>query len=206
MSAPTSRSRTRRRRWRCRSRTIARARSAPPTRSGYDDGRLHSTNTDVEGFTANLDAAVPGWDSAPDEAVVLGAGGSARAVVYGLIERGFGASTWSTARRSVPQALRARFGAAVQPAHWSRAAASARPRRAPGQHHLARHDRPAAARHRSRAAAAPMPWSPTWSMRRWKRRCWRPPAPAASPPPTGSACCCIRRCGASSCGSACARR
>ena len=31
----------------------------------YDSGRLLSTNTDVEGFTANLDAAVPGWDSAP---------------------------------------------------------------------------------------------------------------------------------------------
>ena len=26
-----------------------------------DGGRLHSTNTDVEGFTANLDAAVPDW-------------------------------------------------------------------------------------------------------------------------------------------------
>ena len=52
-------------------------------------GRLHSTNTDVEGFTANLNACVPGWDNGADEAIVLGAGGSARAVVYGLIERGF---------------------------------------------------------------------------------------------------------------------
>ena len=29
----------------------------------YDDGDLHSTNTDVEGFTDNLDACVPGWDT-----------------------------------------------------------------------------------------------------------------------------------------------
>ena len=45
----------------------------------YDSGRLLSTNTDVEGFTANLDACVPGWEKRAGEAVVLGAGGSARA-------------------------------------------------------------------------------------------------------------------------------
>ena len=49
---------------------------------------MKSTNTDVEGFLANLDDAAPGWDRARD-AVVLGAGGAARAVVFGLIERGF---------------------------------------------------------------------------------------------------------------------
>ena len=53
-----------------------------------DHGQLHSTNTDVEGFTANLDVSVPGWDAHTDEAVVLGAGGGARAIVCGLIERG----------------------------------------------------------------------------------------------------------------------
>lgn len=30
----------------------------------YENGRLQSTNTDVEGFTANLDAAVPDLDQA----------------------------------------------------------------------------------------------------------------------------------------------
>ena len=53
-----------------------------------DGGRLRSTNTDVEGFIANLDATVPGWDRALQRAVVLGAGGAARAVVFGLLERG----------------------------------------------------------------------------------------------------------------------
>src|SRR6185437_9357851 len=28
----------------------------------YDDGTLRSTNTDVEGFLANLDVSAPGWD------------------------------------------------------------------------------------------------------------------------------------------------
>jgi shikimate dehydrogenase len=53
----------------------------------YDDGTLRATNTDVEGFLANLDAATPGWDRGLESAVVLGAGGAARAVVFALITR-----------------------------------------------------------------------------------------------------------------------
>ena len=82
-------------------------------------GHLHSTNTDVEGFTANLDASVPGWDDALDEAVVLGAGGSARAVVYGLIERGCGRIHVVNRTPERAEALRQRFGEAVRAAHWS---------------------------------------------------------------------------------------
>jgi shikimate dehydrogenase len=83
------------------------------------DGELHSTNTDVEGFTANLDASVPGWDEGTDEAIVLGAGGSARAIVYGLIERGFAKINVVNRTPERAEALRDRFGAAVQIAHWS---------------------------------------------------------------------------------------
>ena len=53
----------------------------------FADGELCSTNTDVEGFINNLDACAPGWDKCED-ALVLGAGGAARAVVFGLLERG----------------------------------------------------------------------------------------------------------------------
>jgi shikimate dehydrogenase len=84
-----------------------------------DGGRLLSTNTDVEGFTNNLDAAVPDWDRRLAEAVVLGAGGSARAVVYGLIERGFARIHVVNRTFDRAQSLRERFGAAVQPANWS---------------------------------------------------------------------------------------
>jgi shikimate dehydrogenase len=84
----------------------------------YDSGRLYSTNTDVEGFTANLDAAVPGWTKQVDEAIVLGAGGSARAVIYGLIERDVGKINVVNRTAERAEALRARFGPAVQPAHW----------------------------------------------------------------------------------------
>jgi shikimate dehydrogenase len=85
----------------------------------FDGGQLLSTNTDVEGFTANLDAAVPDWDRGLEEAVVLGAGGSARAVVYGLIERECDRVHLVNRTPGRAEALAARFGPAVQPANWS---------------------------------------------------------------------------------------
>lgn len=52
------------------------------------EGKVHSTNTDGHGFTANLDARCAGWDS-HDAAVILGAGGASRAVIQALRDRGF---------------------------------------------------------------------------------------------------------------------
>jgi shikimate dehydrogenase len=54
----------------------------------YDGNELCGDNTDVHGFLANLDDAAPGWDARLEKAVVLGAGGAARAVVLALIRRG----------------------------------------------------------------------------------------------------------------------
>lgn len=54
-----------------------------------ETGRLHGGNTDRHGFVANLDDRAAGWDERPGRAVVLGAGGAARAVVDGLLSRGF---------------------------------------------------------------------------------------------------------------------
>ncbi|MEP6639435.1 MAG: shikimate dehydrogenase [Chloroflexota bacterium] len=50
--------------------------------------RLIGHNTDVPGFKVALDGLV-GKQKMPRQAVVLGAGGGARAVVYGLITEGF---------------------------------------------------------------------------------------------------------------------
>ena len=52
------------------------------------DGRLYGTNTDVFGFTENLKAHVPDFDFSLGPALVLGAGGAARAVVQGLLMEG----------------------------------------------------------------------------------------------------------------------
>jgi shikimate dehydrogenase len=51
--------------------------------------RLIGHNTDVAGFRVALDRLV-GQQKMPKAAVILGAGGGARAVVYGLISEGFG--------------------------------------------------------------------------------------------------------------------
>ncbi len=85
----------------------------------FENGELCSTNTDVEGFINNLDASAPGWDRA-GEALVLGAGGSARGVVFGLIERGI--KTVHLANRTVDRAsaLAETFGASVQPVGWDK--------------------------------------------------------------------------------------
>jgi shikimate dehydrogenase len=84
----------------------------------YEGGELRSTNTDIEGFINNLDACAAGWDTAAEEALVLGAGGSSRAVVFGLIERGV--KRVHLANRTVERAraLADQFGAKVHPVSW----------------------------------------------------------------------------------------
>jgi shikimate dehydrogenase len=86
----------------------------------YDQGELRSTNTDVEGFINNLDACAPGWDMAED-ALVLGAGGSARAVLFGLIERGIKRVHLVNRTMARARALADQFGATVLPAAWDAA-------------------------------------------------------------------------------------
>ncbi|SFN61688.1 shikimate dehydrogenase [Bradyrhizobium sp. Ghvi] len=81
------------------------------------DGELRSTNTDVEGFLGNLDASAPGWDEA-GEALVLGAGGASRAVVFGLLERGFGRVHLANRTLARAEALATQFGPNVQTLPW----------------------------------------------------------------------------------------
>lgn len=52
------------------------------------DGSLEGRNTDVYGFCENLRDGAPDWQPTRGPAVVLGAGGAARAVVAALIEMG----------------------------------------------------------------------------------------------------------------------
>jgi shikimate dehydrogenase len=83
----------------------------------YEGGALRSTNTDIEGFINNLDACAPGWDGVED-ALVLGAGGSSRAVVFGLIERGIERVYLANRTIERARALADQFGASVHPVAW----------------------------------------------------------------------------------------
>ncbi len=53
-----------------------------------DDGGARGTNTDAFGFVESLRTRVPGWSGAAGPAVVLGAGGAARAIAAALQDDG----------------------------------------------------------------------------------------------------------------------
>ncbi|HTO84739.1 MAG TPA: shikimate dehydrogenase [Methylomirabilota bacterium] len=52
------------------------------------DGTLEGRNTDGFGFSENLRDALPGWSAVTGPAVLLGAGGAARAVAVALLDAG----------------------------------------------------------------------------------------------------------------------
>jgi len=89
-----------------------------------DNGVLRSTNTDVEGFLDNLDARAPGWDRGVDKAVVLGAGGAARAVIHGLLARGIERIVIANRTLSRAETLHQIFGGRVDVARSDEVGAS----------------------------------------------------------------------------------
>ncbi len=84
-------------------------------RRWHKDGRLYGANTDVHGFLANLNRSQPNWDAQTTTALVIGAGGAARAVIYGLLERNV--PNVIVANRTLARAkeLAAHFGEKVMP-------------------------------------------------------------------------------------------
>jgi shikimate dehydrogenase len=83
------------------------------------DGRLWGDNTDVAGFLANLDEATPGWGERKKLAVVVGAGGAARGIVYALLSRGFEQVAIVNRTHARAEALAAHFGGSTTAAPWA---------------------------------------------------------------------------------------
>ena len=77
-----------------------------------ENGTLRGGNTDAEGFLANLDDRSPGWDTGRS-ALVLGAGGAARAVVHALQTREFNDIRIVNRTKARAQELADHFGAGV---------------------------------------------------------------------------------------------
>jgi shikimate dehydrogenase len=82
-----------------------------------ENGLLCGGNTDAYGFAAHLDETVPGWDGAR-RAVVLGAGGAARAILFALLDRKIPGVTLVNRTRDRAQELAVRFGKPVTAAGW----------------------------------------------------------------------------------------
>ena len=83
------------------------------------DGLLWGDNTDVAGFLANMDESAPGWAGQAKLAVVIGAGGAARAIIYALKSRGFARIAVVNRTQSRAEALAAHFGGPTRATPWS---------------------------------------------------------------------------------------
>jgi shikimate dehydrogenase len=86
------------------------------------DGTLRGGNSDAFGFIANLHAEVPDWRAAAAPAVVLGAGGAARAIVAALLADGVGELRLVNRHSARAETIAAAFGEQVQIVPWERRA------------------------------------------------------------------------------------
>jgi len=84
------------------------------------DGTLCGWNTDIEGFAQSLTSALPGWSITGEQAVVIGAGGAARAVVAALQKLGAAEIIVVNRTPDRTQALATALGQSVQPRPWER--------------------------------------------------------------------------------------
>jgi shikimate dehydrogenase len=83
------------------------------------DGSLTGKNYDGFGFIASLHAAAPHWKANAAAAVVIGAGGGARAIVAGLMDAGAKEIRLFNRTQDRARALAADFGAPVEAHPWA---------------------------------------------------------------------------------------
>jgi len=85
------------------------------------DGTIHADNTDGYGFIENLRQGAPDWDPKAGPAVVLGAGGAARAVVASLLDVGVPEILITNRTRARADRLREDFGTRLTVVDWVQA-------------------------------------------------------------------------------------
>lgn len=83
------------------------------------DGRLAGSNTDGFGFLENLRQGAPRWRAAAAPAVVLGAGGAARAVIAALLDAGVPEIRLLNRTAARAAALAGELGGAIAVSDWS---------------------------------------------------------------------------------------
>jgi shikimate dehydrogenase len=76
-------------------------------------------NTDTYGFMTHLGQSAPGWDEQDAPVALFGAGGAARAIVYGFLEAGVGRVRLINRTPARAEALIAHFGSRVESWAWS---------------------------------------------------------------------------------------
>lgn len=88
----------------------------------HEDGKILADNTDGYGFIQNLRQFVPDWEPEAGPAVILGAGGAARAVVASLLDVGVPEILITNRTRVRAEQLRDDFGARLKVVEWNQAA------------------------------------------------------------------------------------
>lgn len=83
------------------------------------DGTLLGSNTDGFGFMENLTSGAPGWTPGDGPAVVLGAGGAARAVVAALLDAGVSEVRLANRTAERARALAGEIGGAITLIGWN---------------------------------------------------------------------------------------
>lgn len=82
------------------------------------DGSLEGRNTDAFGFIANLRQGAPTWRPGDGPAVVLGAGGAARAVIYALLDAGVPEVILTNRNRARAETLADDLGGNIRVVDW----------------------------------------------------------------------------------------
>ena len=85
------------------------------------DGTIYADNTDAYGFLENLRQGAPGWAARSGPALILGAGGAARAIIVALADAGVPKILLSNRTRAKADALRAEFGSRIEVVDWVQA-------------------------------------------------------------------------------------
>jgi shikimate dehydrogenase len=85
------------------------------------DGGIYADNTDGIGFINNLRQEQPVWNPAAGVAVVLGAGGAARAVISSLLNEGAPKVVLANRTRMRAETLQEHFGGRVEVRNWNEA-------------------------------------------------------------------------------------
>lgn len=86
------------------------------------DGTLTGTNTDAHGFMANLESGCPGFRATAGPAVVLGAGGAARAICVALLDAGVPEIRLLNQSADRAERLAHEFGGPIRTFGWERRA------------------------------------------------------------------------------------
>lgn len=91
-----------------------------------DRGRLFCANTDTYGFMTHLDVSAPEWKRRDAPVLILGAGGAARAIVYGFLKAGVDRVVIANRSRNRADQLADYFGPKVHAIDWDQRNEAAR--------------------------------------------------------------------------------